>query len=163
MHHHRTHFTKAKERTSREQHSPTWPGDQDIQRSSEWMPAHQDHESWSAKAPSQKWWWDRSRKDDYSDDKWTNELNADDISRNRKPSTFINQAKKISSIISSSLPHMTHVLSFSVETKPIHSFARLTAEFNHTYSASLQAYHLDATVKAPNKRTVKQVSSRFQN
>lgn len=117
----------------------------------------QKDERWSSETPTQQWFWDKSRKDDYSDDKWSDDLKASDITRNRNPSVFVNQGRKISSILSSSMPHISHIFNLNIETKPVYSFANLKVEYNHTYSKSLHSVHMDAAMKVPNERSVKQV------
>lgn len=114
-------------------------------------------ESWNSEASPQQWFWDKSRKDDYADDKWADDLKPSDIPRNRNPSVFVNQGKKIFTTLSTSMPHITHIFNLNIETKPVYSFANLKVEYNHTYSKSLHSVHMDAAMKVPNERSVKQV------
>lgn len=143
-------------------------------RSNEWMSIDKEHESWTtedsaqpwerqqrddswrSEASPQQWFWDRSRKDD-ADDKWAEELKPGDIQRNMNPSVFADQGEKISSILSSSMSHVTHFFDINIQTRPVYGFANLKAEYNHTYSKSLLVFHVDATMKLPGEPATKQV------
>lgn len=153
---------------------PHSQGPKERQWNSQWMSpgqlpdqwnSPQDESEWTTTEEiptesSRSWSWMNSEPEEkvHRSEDWAKYLKPNDVDYNKSPETFIEQGKIVSSKLSTQIPHISHVLNVQVETKPVYSTAFFRVEYNHTYSKSLQSFHVNAVMKPPHSEEAYNVS-----